>query len=76
VPSSFFFESAASQYLLQATASTEVAAVAAAPTAAGFDFAHPPPCDHSKVPGLAFGAAGLENYFESVASQYLQASDN
>jgi hypothetical protein len=25
----------------------------------GFDFAHPPPCDH-KVPGLAFGAAGLE----------------
>jgi hypothetical protein len=28
----------------------------------GFDFAQsPPPCDH-KVPGLAFGAAGLEKF--------------
>ena len=27
----------------------------------GFDFAHYPPCDH-KVPGLAFGAAGLEKF--------------
>jgi hypothetical protein len=28
---------------------------------AGFDFAHSPPCDH-KVPGSAFGAAGLEKF--------------